>query len=139
MMRSKLPVLPQRYTTLYEAIIAFQNAFMKPHQLSPEETLLAKSTLSELILAVNAQAPYALDADNVARLRAMNPGVYGILANLTWTAMTHAESVAPRTRTNQITLLVAISFLFYELTNWQQGIWIMMSTGGSRQARSAPS
>ena len=82
MMRSKLPVLPQRYTTLYEAIIAFQNAFMKPHHLSPEETLLAKSTLSELMLAVNAQAPYALDADNVARLRAMNPGVYGILANL---------------------------------------------------------
>ncbi len=38
------------------------------------------------------------------------------------------QSVATRTRTNQITLLVAISFLFYELTNWQQGIWVVIST-----------
>ena len=38
------------------------------------------------------------------------------------------QSVATHTRTNQITLLVAISFLFYELTNWQQGIWVVIST-----------
>ena len=38
------------------------------------------------------------------------------------------QSVATRTRTNQITILVAISFLFYELTNWQQGIWVVIST-----------
>lgn len=38
------------------------------------------------------------------------------------------QSVATRTRTNQITLLVAISFLFYEITNWQQGIWVVLST-----------
>ena len=38
------------------------------------------------------------------------------------------QSVATRTRTNQITLLVAISFLFYEITNWQQGIWVVIST-----------
>ncbi len=38
------------------------------------------------------------------------------------------QSVATRTRTNQITILVAVSFLFYELTNWQQGIWVVIST-----------
>jgi uncharacterized membrane protein YgaE (UPF0421/DUF939 family) len=38
------------------------------------------------------------------------------------------QSVATRTRTNQITILVAISFLFYEMTNWQQGIWVVIST-----------
>jgi uncharacterized membrane protein YccC len=38
------------------------------------------------------------------------------------------QSVATRTRVNQITILVAISFLFYEMTNWQQGIWVVIST-----------
>ncbi len=38
------------------------------------------------------------------------------------------QSVATHTRTNQITILVAISFLFYEMTNWQQGIWVVIST-----------
>ena len=38
------------------------------------------------------------------------------------------QSVATRTRVNQITMLVAVSFLFYELTNWQQGIWVIVST-----------
>lgn len=38
------------------------------------------------------------------------------------------QSVATRTRTNQITLLVAVSFLFYEITNWQEGIWVVIST-----------
>lgn len=38
------------------------------------------------------------------------------------------QSVATRTRTNQITIMVMISFMFYEFTNWQQGIWVVIST-----------
>ncbi len=38
------------------------------------------------------------------------------------------QSVATKTRINQITLLVGISFLFYELTNWVEGIWVIIST-----------
>lgn len=38
------------------------------------------------------------------------------------------QSLATRTRVKQITILVAVSFLFYELTNWQQGIWVVLST-----------
>ncbi len=38
------------------------------------------------------------------------------------------QSVATKTRINQITLLVGISFLFYELTNWVEGLWVIIST-----------
>lgn len=38
------------------------------------------------------------------------------------------QSVATLTRINQITILIGISFIFYELTNWEQGIWILIST-----------
>lgn len=38
------------------------------------------------------------------------------------------QSVATRTRVNQITMLVAVAFLFYELSNWEQGIWVVLST-----------
>ena len=38
------------------------------------------------------------------------------------------QSVATLTRINQIAILVGISFLFYALTNWEQGIWILIST-----------
>lgn len=38
------------------------------------------------------------------------------------------QSVATRTRVNQITILVGISFLFYEFSNWQQAIWVVLST-----------
>lgn len=37
-------------------------------------------------------------------------------------------SVAIRTRINQITILIAVSFLFYQLTDWVEGIWIPYST-----------
>lgn len=37
------------------------------------------------------------------------------------------QSVATKTRVSQITILVAIS-LFYEYTNWQEGIWVVIST-----------
>lgn len=38
------------------------------------------------------------------------------------------SSLATRTRVNQITLLIGVSFIFYELTNWEQGIWVVIST-----------
>jgi len=82
MMHSKLSVLPEPYTRLYDAIIAFQNGFMQPRTLSPEDRLLAKSALSELMLAVNDNIPFSLETDNVAKLRANNPDVYGMLADL---------------------------------------------------------
>ena len=36
--------------------------------------------------------------------------------------------VATLTRVHQIVILIGISFLFYVLTNWEQGIWILIST-----------
>jgi len=38
------------------------------------------------------------------------------------------SSVATRTRVNQITIMVGISFLFYSITDWVEGIWIVYST-----------
>jgi uncharacterized membrane protein YccC len=37
-------------------------------------------------------------------------------------------SVAFRTRISQITVMVGVAFLFYQITNWEQGIWILFST-----------
>lgn len=38
------------------------------------------------------------------------------------------QSVANLTRINQIVILIGISFLFYVLTDWEQGIWVLIST-----------
>lgn len=38
------------------------------------------------------------------------------------------QSLATRNRASQITILIAVSFLFYQLTNWQHGIWVVIST-----------
>jgi len=38
------------------------------------------------------------------------------------------QSVATRTRVNQVTILVAVSFLFYEYANWVEGFWVVLST-----------
>lgn len=37
------------------------------------------------------------------------------------------QSVATKTRINQITFLVFITFLFYQLTNWVGGFWVPLS------------
>lgn len=37
------------------------------------------------------------------------------------------QSVATKTRINQITLLIFVSFLFYQLTNWVGGFWVPLS------------
>lgn len=38
------------------------------------------------------------------------------------------QSVATRARVSQITILVGVSFLFYQLSNWQHAIWVVIST-----------
>lgn len=81
-MHGKLPMLAERYSTLYEAIIQFQNAFMRPMGLNAEEQLLARTVLSELILAVQKSVPYTLNSHNVERLESLNDAAYHVFANL---------------------------------------------------------
>jgi hypothetical protein len=81
-MRSKLPGLPKTYETLYEHIIAFQNAFMKPHELDAESRLLAKSALSELIQSVEKGIPFSLATNNVQKINVLHPDIYDCLAQL---------------------------------------------------------
>lgn len=81
-MHSKLAFLPECYITLYQAIIAFQNAFIKPHGLNPDEILLAKSALSELMIAINDDKTFSLETHNARKIRACNEPVYDILSNL---------------------------------------------------------
>jgi hypothetical protein len=38
------------------------------------------------------------------------------------------QSVATRTRVHQVTIIVAVSFLFYEYANWVEGFWVILST-----------
>lgn len=79
---AKLPLLPASYNTLYEAIIHFQNEFMKPHGLNAEEQLLSKSVLSELIVAVNNNAAFSLDSDNPKKIRSSNNPAYRMFSSL---------------------------------------------------------
>ena len=79
---AKLPFLPEKYKALYEAIIHFQNAFMKPRGLTAEEQLLSKSVLSELIEAVSDDKLCLLDQDNPKKIRMCNNAVYDIFSDL---------------------------------------------------------
>lgn len=79
---AKLPTLPARYNTLYDAIIRFQHDFMRPHGLSPEEQLLSKSVLSELIAAVGNNDALSLAAHNPEKLKALNPAVSSMFSDL---------------------------------------------------------
>lgn len=38
------------------------------------------------------------------------------------------QSLATKIRINQVTLMILVSFMFYELTNWEEGIWVIIST-----------
>lgn len=38
------------------------------------------------------------------------------------------QSVATRTRVNQLTILVGVAFIFYQCMNWVEGIWVPIST-----------
>ena len=78
----KLPLLPDHYSNLYEAIIRFQNDFVRPHDLNAEEELLSKSALSELIVAVDNNATFSLAAHNPEKIQKLNPAVFSTLSNL---------------------------------------------------------
>lgn len=78
----RLPLLPERYGTLYAAIIEFQNAFMRPRGLTAEEQLLGKSVLSELIMAVKHGVPYSLNGDNAQQLKSLNSSAYAVFEKL---------------------------------------------------------
>ena len=79
---SKLPLLPERYSAMYEAVIEFQDAFMRPKGLNTEEQLLSKSVLSELIAAVRDGVPYSLNGPNVQRLKMLNETAFSMFSNL---------------------------------------------------------
>lgn len=79
---SKLPLLPERYSAMYEAVIEFQDAFMRPKGLNTEEQLLSKSVLSELIAAVQDGVPYSLNGPNVQRLKMLNETAFSMFSNL---------------------------------------------------------
>jgi hypothetical protein len=78
----RLPLLPAPYSKLYEAIIEFQNAFMRPMGLTCEAQVLAKSVLSELTLVVNSGVSYVLTSDNAQRLQAQNAAAYDVFERL---------------------------------------------------------
>lgn len=82
MIHSKLPALPENYSQLYEAIICFQNEFLKPHNLSIEDRLWCKSILSELMGAINRDQVFSLEIPNGQMIRENNPVVFSILAKL---------------------------------------------------------
>lgn len=81
-MHSKLPFLPERYNTQYEALIQFQNDFMKPHGLTAEEQLLSRSVLSEFKESVSAGLPFSLATNNSQQIRDRNPTIYKMFSNL---------------------------------------------------------
>lgn len=81
-MQSKLPLLPECYNALYVAVIEFQNEFMQPHELDAKEQMLAKSVLSELVLAVNDDVPFSLETYNTKQIQACNPTIYSMFSNL---------------------------------------------------------
>lgn len=74
----RLPLLPARYGALYEAIIEFQNAFMRPMGLTPEAQVLARAVLSELMMVVNNGTSYVLTSDNAQRLQVQNAAAYDV-------------------------------------------------------------
>jgi hypothetical protein len=78
----KLPLLPDNYRTLYDAIIRFQSDFMRPHELNAEEQLLSKSALSELIIAVDNNVAFSLAAHNPEKIKKLNPAVFSLFSDL---------------------------------------------------------
>lgn len=78
----RLPFLPGCYSVLYEAIIQFQNEFMRSAGLSTEAQLVGKAVLSELSLAVQNDVSYSLNGVNAQSLKVLNPTAYGMCTSL---------------------------------------------------------
>ena len=81
-LHSKLPFLPSSYTALYEAIIHFQNAFVKSPTLSDADKTLTQSVLSDFIQAINDEKAFELTADLSTKLMDMNAGAHGAFLQL---------------------------------------------------------
>lgn len=81
-LHGRLALLPACYRTLYEAIIQFQNAFMRSTGLNAEAQLVGQSVLSELIVAVQNDVPYSLNSVNAQRLQVLNAAAYHMFENL---------------------------------------------------------
>lgn len=82
LLSKKLPFCPESHKVLYEQIIHFQNNFLDNYNLDNEETIYAKSVLSELILAVNEEVLYPIDSFNLDYFKMKNQKAYNILVNL---------------------------------------------------------
>ena len=78
----RLLVLPESYRILYEAIIQFQNEFMRSAGLNAEAQVLGRSVLSELIVAIQGDVEYSLNSVNAQRLKSTNAAAYTMFANL---------------------------------------------------------
>lgn len=81
-LHSKLPFLPSSYTALYEAIIHFQNAFVKSPTLSDADKTMTQSVLSDFIQAINDEKAFELTADLSTKLMDMNAGAHGAFLQL---------------------------------------------------------
>lgn len=81
-MHGRLPLLPECYRIFYEAIIQFQNDFMRASNLNAKAQMLGQCVLSELIVAVQNGVPYPLDGANAQRLKVVNGRAYSMFANL---------------------------------------------------------
>lgn len=81
-LHSKLPFLPSSYTALYEAIIHFQNAFVKSPTLSDADKTLTQSVLSDFIQAINDEKAFELTTDLSTKLMDMNAGAHGAFLQL---------------------------------------------------------
>jgi hypothetical protein len=75
-LEAKTPLCPPTYFNLYQAIIVFQNQFLKKRSASHEDILLSKSILSELTLAINLNQQYPIEHFNLQRIRQTNPTIY---------------------------------------------------------------
>ncbi len=82
LLRSKLPFLPSQYQAFYEAIIRFQNEFVKPAVLSPDDRMLARALLSDLIKAINHEKPYSLVGEAAQQIERNNGSAYRAITNL---------------------------------------------------------
>ena len=82
MIHAKLPLLPDSYKLLYESTIQFQNEFMKPNQVSPEDLRLAKAILIELIQAISRKTNFTDTSGHLAKLKELNQHVYTVLSRL---------------------------------------------------------
>ncbi|MCD8503697.1 MAG: hypothetical protein LRY53_00815 [Burkholderiaceae bacterium] len=82
MIRSKVPVLPKSYTTLYESIVQFQAEFMRPHGLTAQEQNQARALIAELAQAVSTNTRFVDRGTQLRQAMTNNPVAFGGLKGL---------------------------------------------------------